>query len=94
MKYLVLCAAVLATPVNVAVAKALDGQHLASRSYDCASFHSANDMRMTSGARKACADRYLQLRMLEERNDKLGKEEEPKKEEQIGFELLPAFVAA
>lgn len=37
---------------------------------------------MTSGAQQACPDRYVQLRILEERNTQREREE-PKKEEQV-----------
>lgn len=73
MKYLVLSATLLAFSASLSAASASNG-------YECARFQSAHEIRMTSGAQQACPERYVQLRMLEERNES---KPERKKEEQV-----------
>lgn len=83
MKYLVLCVTVLASSAIATTASA-------GKRFDCARFQSAQQIRMTSGAQKACPERYAQLRMLEERNQS---KPERKKEEQAflgAWRIAPA----
>ncbi len=72
MKYLVLGASLLAASAQLSAVSAASG-------FDCARFQSAQDIRMTKGAQKACHRRYVQLLGLEERNR--PPKEEPQKEE-------------
>lgn len=70
MKYVLISLAALTLSANLAAASTSYGGSARASGYDCARFQSASEIQLTPGAMEVCHDRYVQLRMLHENNDK------------------------
>ena len=70
MKYTLFPAVALMLSATLAAASPSYGDYSRRTGSDCGRFQSTHEIQTTPGAMEMCHDRYVQLRMLNEHNDK------------------------